>query len=213
MLIKSIIDNRAINDIRLENCNQDGVNGCRALATLMTSGRPFDWLDFRGNCLSGIDDVAAALATNPQLKTLRVSDNELNDRDADLIAQALKQNTNLQRLDLGGNNITSAGFETIRSTIYDPSSMNAMESCNHTCWVDCVEGYVHGITPRQRRNRNLYKLLSTRHLDGSNARHLKAELGERNSPSSLCQRCFIASNAIRVAKRQIHLRPFQLPSN
>ncbi|EJK74089.1 hypothetical protein THAOC_04257, partial [Thalassiosira oceanica] len=179
LLIKSIIDNRAIKQIRLQNSfNQSSVNGCRVLASLISCGRPFDLLNFRGNGLSGIDDLAAALATNPQLERLLIRDNQLNDRDADLIAQALKQNTNLQRLDLKGNSITSAGFETIRTAIYDPSSLNAMESCNHTCLVDCVKENEHRMTPRQRRNRKLYKLLSTRHLGGSNARHLNAELGE-----------------------------------
>ncbi|EJK67451.1 hypothetical protein THAOC_11511 [Thalassiosira oceanica] len=99
LLIKSIIDNRAIKQIRLENCfNQSGVNGCRALVTLMTCGRPFEWLDFGENGLSDIDDVAAALATNPQLEKLFITGNQLNNSDAELIAQALKQNTNLQVL-------------------------------------------------------------------------------------------------------------------
>ncbi|EJK48090.1 hypothetical protein THAOC_33143 [Thalassiosira oceanica] len=179
LLIESLIDNRSIKHIRMENCfNQSGVNGCRALATLMTCGRPFDLLNFSGNGLPDIDDVAAALSTNPQLKELFMSGNQLNDRDAELIAQALKQNTNLQVLFLRGNNITSAGFENIGTAIYDPSSLNTLESCNHTCYIDCVEQNEHGITPRQRRNRKLYQLLSTRHLDGSNARHLNGELGE-----------------------------------
>ena len=125
----------------MENCfHQNGVNGCRALASLLTSGRPFEELDFDRNGLSGIDDVAAALATNPQLETLYITDNKLNDRDAELIAQALKQNTNLHKLYLDENNITAAGFERIQTVIYDPSSLNAMEACNHTCWIDCMEG-------------------------------------------------------------------------
>ncbi|EJK55140.1 hypothetical protein THAOC_25156, partial [Thalassiosira oceanica] len=160
-------------------------NGCKALASLISSGRHVNCLDFRENGLAGIDDVAAALATNPQLETLWISDNDLNDRDAELIAEALKQNTNLQVLYLYDNNITSTGFEKIRSTIDDPSSLNAMESCNHTCWVDCVErndhyrgGNFRGMTPQQRRRRKLYDLFSARHAKGSNARHLNAELGE-----------------------------------
>ncbi|EJK59027.1 hypothetical protein THAOC_20809 [Thalassiosira oceanica] len=165
---------------------KNGVNGCRALAALMRCGSPLDLLDFSGNGLSGTDDVAAALASNPQLDILDLTENQLNDRDAELIAQALKQNTNLKMLSLlGGNSITPAGFGKIRTTICDPSSLNAMESCNHTCHVDCVEqnghyrgGNFKGMASQQRRRRKLYKLLSARHEEGSNARHLNAELGE-----------------------------------
>ncbi|EJK63383.1 hypothetical protein THAOC_15959 [Thalassiosira oceanica] len=187
LLIKSIIDNLAIKHVVLTNCfNQGGANGCRALAALMTCGRPLQILDFSDNGLSDIDDVAAALATNPLLEALAINGNKLNDRDAELIAQALKQNAILQALDLRGNSITSAGFENIRTAIYDPSSLNAVVACNHTCIViDCVEGNICGMTPRQRRNRKLSKLLSTRHLDGSNARHLNAELGKEKDTIKL----------------------------
>ncbi|EJK67063.1 hypothetical protein THAOC_11948, partial [Thalassiosira oceanica] len=87
LLIESIISNHSINTISMNNCfNQSDINGCRALVMLMTSGRPVDWLDFGENGLSGIDDVAAALATNTQLRTLFMNKNQLNDRDAELIA-------------------------------------------------------------------------------------------------------------------------------
>ncbi|EJK45341.1 hypothetical protein THAOC_36048 [Thalassiosira oceanica] len=178
LLIESIIDNRSIKFIRLLNCfKQSDANGCRAMASLLTCGRPFNLLNFSGNGLSGIDDVAAALATNPQLEELLIHSNELNDRDAELIAQALKQNTYLRTLYLKHNSITSVGFLTIGAAFHDHSSLSAMESCNHTCWVDRVQNNEQGMTPRQRRNRKLYQLLSTRHLEGSNARHLNAELG------------------------------------
>ena len=104
--------------------------------------------------MSGIDDVAAALATNPQIEILRMAENELNDRDAELIAHALKHNTNLHKLYLEENNITATGFEKIRTTIYDPSSFNAMEAGNHTCYCMGNEGNnTHGLTPQQRRRR------------------------------------------------------------
>ncbi|EJK77945.1 hypothetical protein THAOC_00186, partial [Thalassiosira oceanica] len=186
LFIESIIDNRSITNLDLDFCfHQSEANGCRALVTLMTCGRPFESIHFGGNGLSGIDDVAAALATNPQLGELYLDENELNDRDAELIAHALKHNTNLLGLHLRGNDITSAGFERLRNALYDPSSLNAMESCNHTCWVDCVEendhyvgGNYNDMTPQQRRHRKLYALLSTRHAECSNARRFNAELGE-----------------------------------
>ena len=180
LLIESIIDNRTIKSVSLQECfNQEGVDSCRALTSLMTSGRSFERLVFSGNGLSGIDDVSTtALATDPYLNTFDIHGNDLNDRDAELIAQALKYNTNLQRMTLRGNSITRAGFERLRASIYNPSSFEAMESCNHTCWVDCVEGNDYGMTPRKRRIRKMYELLSTRHVEGSNACHLNAEFGE-----------------------------------
>ena len=178
-MIESVIDNRSITFVRLVYCfDQNGANGCRALATLLKSGRPFERLVFGRNGLSGIDDVAAALATNPQLKILWMDGNELNDRDAELIAQALKQNTNLQCLYLEGNNITPSAFEGMRASIYNSSCFKAMESCNDTCWVDCVQDNCEGMTPRERQNCKMYKLLATRHAEGSNACHLNVELGE-----------------------------------
>ncbi|EJK53188.1 hypothetical protein THAOC_27431 [Thalassiosira oceanica] len=186
LLIESIICNHSINTITMNNCfNQSDINGCRALTSLMTCGRQFDWLGFSENGLSGIDDVAAALATNPQLETLCMNKNQLNDIDAELIAQALKQNTDLQELYLYENNITSAGFEKIVEAIYDPSSLNAMVACNHTCLVEyveendnCMGGNEEFLTPQQRRRRKLYNLLSARHAEDRNAHHLNAELGE-----------------------------------
>ena len=184
LLIESVIRNRSIKNVRLDRCfNQSEVNGCRALASLMC-GRPLRRIDFSDNSLSGVDDVAAALATNPQLELLWIRENELNDRDAELIAEALKQNTNLQQLHLGGGNMTTAGFEKIRAAIYDSSTLNAMESCNHSCLVDCAEndpgcmvGNDGDLTPLLRRRHKLYNLMSVRHAEGSNARHLNAELG------------------------------------
>ncbi|EJK62826.1 hypothetical protein THAOC_16547 [Thalassiosira oceanica] len=183
LLIESIIDNRSIEILRLENCfDQNCVNGCRALTSLLTCGRHFQNLHFRWNGLPDIDDVTAALAANPQIETLDLTGNQLRDRHADLIAEALKQNTNLQALYMRGNKITPTGFEKILEAIYDPSSLTAMESCNHTCYVDFVEEIVpcnkDFMTPQQRRRRKLYNLLSTWHAEGSNARHLNAELGE-----------------------------------
>ena len=183
LLIESVKDNRSIKNVTMENCFDH--NGCRALVPLLTCGRPFEKIGFEENKLSGVDDVAAALATNPQIKILRMSGNELDDRDAELVAQALKQNTNLLELHLDENNFTAAGFETIQAVIYNPSSLNATDACNHTCYVDCVEedgdyegGNTSILTPQQRRRRKLYKMLSIRHASCSNAFHLNAELGD-----------------------------------
>ena len=174
LLIETIIDNQSIKSVFLQRCfNQEGVNACRALVSLLTSGRSFRLLDF---------------GTNPQIEILFMNGNELKDRGAGMIAQALVKNTNQLQLDIGRNSITNAGLERIRTALYDPSSLNAMESCNHTCWVAGIAGNDRYMTPQQRRHCKLYQLLSTRHAEGSNARHLNAELGEETDITKLVPR-------------------------
>ena len=179
LLIESVIGNRSIKYVKLENCfDQSEANGCRALASLMMCGRHLTRIDFSDNRLSSVDYVAAALATNPQLEELNLIANDLNDSDAELIAGALKQNTILRLLDLRRNNmITAIGIEKIETAIYDPSSLNAMASCNHTCYIDIGGGYKNVLTPQENRRHKLYKIFSTRHSEGSNSRHLNSELG------------------------------------
>ena len=76
LVIESIINNETIKDVHMGNCfNQNGLNSCRALASLLRSGRPFEKIGFNDTGLSGMDDVAAALATNPQLQTLCINHN------------------------------------------------------------------------------------------------------------------------------------------
>ena len=138
-----------------------------------------------------------------------MAENELNDRDAELIAHALKHNTNLHKLYLEENNITATGFEKIRTTIYDPSSFNAMEAGNHTCYCMGNEGNnTHGLTPQWHRRRKLNKMLSTRHVFGSNARHLNAELGEGPFITKLVPRVLSAYNNVLLINQKIHQRPF-----
>ena len=152
LLIESIIDNQSIKSVFLQRCfNQEGVNACRALLSLLTSGRSFRLLDFNENGLSGIED------TNPQIEILYMNGNELKDRGAGMIAQALMKNTNLLQLDIGRNSITNTGLQRIRTALYDPSNLNAIQSCNHTCWVAGVAGNDRYMTPQQRRHCKLYQ--------------------------------------------------------
>ena len=191
--------------------NQNGVNGCRALASLLMCGRPIERLDFDRNGLSGIDDVTAALATNPQIRALSMTENKLNDRDAELIAQALKPNTNLQQLYLGENNITATGFEKIRTAIYDPSSLNAIEACNHTCYINCVElnDDFEGVKPLALHRNSVDAANCTRCCQRNTrwvaTRATSTQSWARgHSSSSSCQECLSAYSSARVIDRRIH---------
>ena len=114
---------------------------------------------------------------------LCLAKNNLNDEDARLIAHALKHNTNLQFISLDGNNITGIGEEALGKAIYNPTSLNSLSDCNHTCrihglnWSADIPFDPLGYTPKENRARKLYHLLSVRNREGSNVRHLNSEFG------------------------------------
>ena len=111
-----------------------------------------------------------------------MSNNNLNDDDAVLIARALKHNTNLKDLWLDDNDITEVGRSALCKAIYDPTGLNSLSDCNHTCRIHGLnsgEGTIKNLsTPKHNRAWKIYRLLSTRNREGSNVYHLNLELGD-----------------------------------
>ena len=70
---------------------------------------------------------------------LSLETNNLNDEDAVLISRALKHNTNLKELWLGGNNITEVGNGALRKAVYDTTSLNTVSESNHTCFIKGID--------------------------------------------------------------------------
>ena len=134
----------------------------------------------------GSTHIPDYIATNPPMTILNLKTNHLDDSDARLIARALKQNTKLKILCLGGNDITAVGINALKRAIYDPSStLNNVVDSNHTC---CIRGigleeycYDKFATEREIRGRKIYSLLSKRATESSNAYHLDSELKEDHS--------------------------------
>ena len=138
-LIDAIISNPSIDRIQLEHSLGDGINSYDVLSTLLASEKPFTLIDLEGNNIKTEGDIAIPdfINSNPPLQHLYLANNNLNDNDALLIAQALKNNTNLLEIRLGDNNISNIGKEALYNAIYDPTSLNSLTDCNHTC---CIEG-------------------------------------------------------------------------
>jgi len=107
-LLKSIAENPTINSVSLENCCGEGVDGYDLLCLLLEQNKTLECIDLGCNNIQtrGGTHLPDFLATNPPLKELCFDNNKLDDKDAALIASALKQNTNLGRLYLLGNNIS-----------------------------------------------------------------------------------------------------------
>jgi len=79
----------------------------------------------------GAVKIAEYLRSNPPIRRIDLDNNRLNDDDAILISQALKRNTNLFTIHLHSNNITSIGVKALLTCVFDGSSLNAISESNH----------------------------------------------------------------------------------
>jgi len=188
-LLKSIIDNPSIENVRLENCLRRGdINSYHALCYLLARDKRCLEIDFDNNNINtgGNTNIQDYIASNPPLKSLLLSGNKLNDDDIILIAQALKCNTNLKHFRLHDNNITHIGQEALSKAVYDPTSLNSISDCNHTCRIH-VDGGIKNVplgcgndnrkfsSSISKRGAKIYQLLSKRNKEGSNVRHFESE--------------------------------------
>ena len=185
LLVEAVNSHPAINQVRLENCFDDDVNGYAVLIPLLASDKNFEEIDFDNNAIrtGGSTELPDLIARNPPLQKLFFSDNNLNDGDAVLIARALKQNSNLEVLNLYDNNFTEVGVKALREAAYDSTSLNSVADSNHTCRVEGVDFGGIPSNPYDRENsgharaQKLYHLLSSRNREGTNVRHLNSEFG------------------------------------
>jgi len=187
-LVKAIINHPSITQVRLENCLRNGdMNSYEVLRPIFAGGTK-NWIriDLESNNIQTKGDTAIPdyIASNPSLKNLFLAGNKLNDNDATLIASALKGNTNLERLRLDLNDLTDIGKDALSKAVYDPTSLNSVSGCNHTCNFE-LDGIDKGwppfcnntgpSNPRSRRSMKIHYVLSLRHREGSNVKYLNAE--------------------------------------
>lgn len=101
-------------------------------------------LGFRGCSLgpSAAISLANNLAGNKTLEQIDLSNNSIGDEGAIAFAYALRKNNTLKELILDNNQISASGQMALRNSIYDDSSFDALEVCNHT-----VESFFSG-SPR-----------------------------------------------------------------
>jgi hypothetical protein len=80
----------------------------------------------------GAVKIAEYLESDPPVKNIDLERNQLNDNDVILFSRALKRNTNLTRINLSSNKITSIGVKVLLTCVFDSSSLNAISESNHT---------------------------------------------------------------------------------
>jgi hypothetical protein len=91
-------------------------------------------LGFRGCSLGPSTAISLAnnLAENKTLEQIDLSNNCIGDEGAIAFAYALRKNNTLKELILDNNQTSASGQMALRNSIYDDSSFDALEVCNHT---------------------------------------------------------------------------------
>ena len=196
LVLDAIISHPSINKVRLENCLGGDMNSYDALCYLLASDKSFECVDFDRNNIQtqGGSAISDYISNNPPLENLLLSGNKLNDDDAILIAQALKQNTNLGWLHLYYNDFTDIGCQTLSKAVYNPTCLNSVYDCNHTCQIH-LDGIDRDLprwcnnsgvsNPKSKRRMKMHYILSLRHKERSNVQHLNLEFEDDDDEGGL----------------------------
>ena len=181
LLYNAVLYHPFLEEITLDNyTGTTDENGYHNLIALLTTKSKMTHLFYRDNNVrtGGDTRLSDFIATNPPLDLLGLCDNELEDNDAIMIAEALQHNTNLRRIDIGSNHFTELGVAALERAVCDQSSLNALSDCNHVCNINAVESsLVNWECPwKSNRRKKLYCLLSARNRKGINVDCLKKEM-------------------------------------
>jgi len=120
------------------------------------------------------------MTNNPRLKNLSLKNNHFTVNDIRLIADALKQNANLESISFG-ESISDISRTELQNVIFDQTSCNALVNSNHIC---CIDGLDHDINNSSWRKcektirKKLYMFFSMRNREGTNLHYLDMEFGE-----------------------------------
>ena len=196
-LCKIVKAHPSIENLALDNCKGDNIDGYEMLEMILNAGkRKLKVMTLSNNQIStdGGTFISDFLATDPILEAFNIEGNQINDHEAILIAGSLKQNTNLRFLHLTNNNISITGWKALRKAEFGDSSLNSAADSNHRCAIrypsveedDELEGFAMSIiemngdynadtafNPIHVRQKKIYSVLSSRNRDGSNVGHFE----------------------------------------
>jgi len=116
------------------------LEGCKRVSTLSLTHEALS---------SGGVAIADYIRSNPITEKLLLNNNKLLDSDADLMALALKMNTNLLSCTLMNNEITEEGEKNLLKALYDPISMDSIVECNHTCRIYTYDTRISSIVDQR----------------------------------------------------------------
>ena len=87
--------------------------------------------DFVSEGITAISDFIRC--NHPAMVLIKMTRQKIKDSDISVLATALKENTNLQMLDLRNCDVTEEGAKALLKSMFDPTSMDSIMECNHRC--------------------------------------------------------------------------------
>jgi len=177
-LCSAIHHHPSLVDVSITGCFSTRLGNEMLQTLLRTDGLKLERLGMAENslniCRTGINVctlLSNYLATNPRLKFLDLTDNYFDDRDAVLIANALRSNTTLRHLIISENvRMGEPGDALFCIAVCNESSLNSVADSNHSCMIE-TEYALDGNENEERginRAKKIYRLLSSRHKTMSN---------------------------------------------
>ena len=133
--------------LSLQSCHiGDNVN---ALSDILHSGIKELCLGTNAIGSRGGFIIASYLTSNPPMESINLERNQLNDEDVTHFANSLRTNTRLRQLTLSANKYTLVGVKSLFKEIFNPTTLNNVADCNHTCTLHLFTKYFN---PIQRIN-------------------------------------------------------------
>ena len=194
----------SIEILGLCGCIDEDMDGHKMLKQIITAGRnKLEVIDLADNNINTRGDtftfIPDFLGENPILESLDLTDNELDDDDAILVATSLNHNTKLRSLKMDGNNITGVGWEALSKAVFDKTSLNSAADSNHTCNIDFPlnlkydlvreingeESSEHYYDPDYVRKKKIYNVLSARNRSRSIVDHFDEDMPVELLPGML----------------------------
>ena len=172
----SAVHTHTILELSLFNSFEPGIGDEMLTSLLSIDGLKLEKLDMSSSNITSAVGMLLSdfIETNPRMRELNLRHNDLDDRDAALIANALRSNSTLRNLYIYDNSITEVGAECLRLVLCDESSLNAAADSNHNCNVQVRWNTIAGNSHDQgqiNRGRKIYSILSSRNETMSNVQH------------------------------------------
>lgn len=133
--------------LSLSECNIG--NNVSALSDILHSGIKSLGLGCNEIGSQGGFIIASYLTSNPPMESISLERNQLNDTDLIHFANSLRTNTRLRHLTLSANKYSLVGVKLLFNEIFNPTTLNNVADCNHTCTLHLFTKFFN---PIQRVN-------------------------------------------------------------